>query len=160
MLLALNIESANALRRLASAMPLTVKNMLESSLKLYSVYRSVSETLGVHNQDFHDMLVHIRRAQECSAEALEALPPMMNAAADRIEQYLAVHALLRPSAGGPSGVSPAEAAAGEKTARVEYHPIDYVQYDQNGEAVELRYDQPVVVDSDAVSAVPERIRRK
>lgn len=87
----LNSESAVALREFAEAMPLAIENITESTEKLVRVYRSVAEGVGPHNQDFYEMLMLIKTAQEAAADAVQALPPMLNATADKIDAYIATH---------------------------------------------------------------------
>ena len=88
MKLALNTESATALREFAEAMPLAIDNIAESTEKVVQVYQSVAEDVGPHNQDFYNMLMLIKSAQETAAEAVQALPPMLNATADKIDAYV------------------------------------------------------------------------
>jgi hypothetical protein len=77
MKLSLNLESASALRELADSFPGVIANIANDTLKLVVVYQSVSDTLGSHRNDFHQMLLHIKKAQILSTEALEILPPMI-----------------------------------------------------------------------------------
>ena len=89
MKLALNTESATALREFAEAMPWAIQNITESTAKVVQVYQSVAEDVGPHNQEFYNMLMIIKAAQETAAEAVQALPPMLNATADKIDAYVA-----------------------------------------------------------------------
>lgn len=91
MKLALNTESAIALREFSESMPLAIQNIVESTNKVVRVYQSVAEELGVHNQDFYDMLMLIKKAQEETAEAILELPKMLNTTADKIDAYVASH---------------------------------------------------------------------
>lgn len=97
----MNRESAQALREYADIFPQALANITEATLKLISVYQSVSDTLGSHRNDFYGLLLHIRNAQALSVEALNTLPPMMRNSADKIDRYLA----LQGSAGGAAGAS-------------------------------------------------------
>lgn len=154
MKLALNTESANALREFGQAMPIAVANIVASTHKICSVYLSVADMLGVHRQSFYDMLMLIKKAQECSAEAIEALPTLLNSTADKIDQYVVKQTLLEQkiSAAGTStgGITkvPSGKISIDENARIEYRPIEYVQLNQNGEIEHLQYDQPIYVDSD------------
>lgn len=96
MKLALNTESAIALREFAESMPLAIQNILESTEKVVQVYQSVAEELGVHNQDFYDMLMLIKKAQEETAEAIQELPKMLTTTADKIDAYVAAHPTVGP----------------------------------------------------------------
>lgn len=91
MKLALNTESAIALREFAESMPLAIENIVTATEKVVQVYQSVADTLGVHNQDFYEMLMHIKKAQENAADAIQTLPPMLNTTADKIDAYVAAH---------------------------------------------------------------------
>ena len=94
--LALNTESAAALREFAESMPLAIQNIVDSTEKVVRVYQSVAEQLGVHSQDFYNMLMLIKKAQEETAEAISELPKMLNTTADKIDEYVANH----PTIGG------------------------------------------------------------
>lgn len=89
MKLSLNSESAIALRELADSLPTAVQNIVESTLKVISVYQGVSDTLGEHRQSFYDLLLLIKNAQEKSTEAIEYLPQKLYATADKIDAYVA-----------------------------------------------------------------------
>lgn len=91
MKLALNTESAAALREFSESMPLAMGNIVEATDKVVRVYQSVADTLGIHNQDFYEMLMHIKKAQEDAADAIQTLPPMLTATADKIDLYVAAH---------------------------------------------------------------------
>ena len=52
------------------------------------VYQSVAESVGPHEQDFYDMLMLIKEAQEAASEAIEALPQMLINTADKIDVYI------------------------------------------------------------------------
>lgn len=91
MVIALNSAGAQALRELANSLPVAVANILSSTERLVSVYQSVSEKVGVHSEDFRNMLMLIKSAQEKSAEAIEVLPPMMRKTAADIDDYVATH---------------------------------------------------------------------
>lgn len=91
MKLSLNRESANALREFSESMPFAVDNIVEETGKLINVYQSVADSLGVHQQAFYDLLMHIKKAQENAAEAIQALPPMLIHTAEKIEAYVDAH---------------------------------------------------------------------
>lgn len=94
MKLALNTESATAMREFAQAMPLAIENITQSTERVVQVYQSVAETVGPHNQDFYNMLMLIKSAQENAAEAVQELPSMLNATADKIDAYVAANPSL------------------------------------------------------------------
>lgn len=89
--LALNQRGVNALKELADAMPVVLSNILTNTDTLMNVYQSVSDQVGEHGQDFQNMLMYIKVAQEKSAEAISALPPMMRSTAAKMEAYIAAH---------------------------------------------------------------------
>lgn len=89
--LALNYESAEALREFAAAMPLAIENIVSATERVVQVYQSLADSLGVHNQDFYEMLMYIKKAQENAADAIQALPPMLNKTADDIIDYVNTH---------------------------------------------------------------------
>lgn len=91
MRLALNTESATALREFAEAMPLAIENITECTEKVVQIYQSVAENVGPHKQDFYNMLMLIKAAQEVAMEAVQALPSMLNATADKIDAYVAAN---------------------------------------------------------------------
>lgn len=91
MKLTLTPEGAEALRQFAGAIPLTIENIVGETNKLLNVYNSVSEHLGEHNQDFCDLLTHIKKAQQAASDAILELPPKMEDAAAKIDAYVAAH---------------------------------------------------------------------
>ena len=86
--LSLNSQSAQALREFADAIPRAVERITNDTVKLISLYQSISEQLGVHRDDFYLVLLHIQKMQIISAEALEVLPIMMRKTADEIDDYI------------------------------------------------------------------------
>jgi len=99
MKLALNQESASALRTFAEAMPFAIENIRQDTEKIIQVYQSVADSLGVHEQNFYDMLMIIKNAQEIAAEAIQILPPKMVLVADKIDAYVAAHPSVSASGG-------------------------------------------------------------
>ena len=91
MKLSLNSESAAALREYSESMPVAIQNIVDSTEKVVQVYQSVADTLGVHNQDFYDMLMLIKKAQEETAVAIQVLPKMLTTTADKIDAYVAAN---------------------------------------------------------------------
>ena len=91
MKLALNSESASALRDFSEAMPVAIQNIVDSTERVVQVYQSVADTLGVHNQDFYNMLMLIKKAQEEAAEAIQVLPKMLITTSDKIDAYVATN---------------------------------------------------------------------
>lgn len=91
MKLSLNSESAAALREFSESIPVAIQNIVDSTEKVVQVYQSVADTLGVHNQDFYDMLMLIKKAQEETAVAIQVLPKMLTTTADKIDAYVAAN---------------------------------------------------------------------
>ena len=91
MKLSINKKSAAALREFADAMPVAIENITDSTEKLVQVYQSVAESVGPHDQDFYNMLMLIKDAQESAAEAVQALPPKLKEVADKMDAYIAAH---------------------------------------------------------------------
>lgn len=91
MKLALNMHSVAALRTLAAEIPSAIDNIVYSTERLLSVYRTVSDSLGVHGPDFYDMVLSVKRAQETSSEAIAAVPTLLTTSADKIENYINWH---------------------------------------------------------------------
>ncbi len=89
MKLTLDNAGAQALREFASAIPIAIENIVSETDILISVYGSVAENLGEHNQDFNDLLMHIKKAQQNAADAISELPPRMERTAEKIEAYVA-----------------------------------------------------------------------
>lgn len=88
MKLDLSSTGSAALREFAEIMPLAIENISESTVKVVQVYQSVAESVGPHEQDFYDMLMLIKEAQEAASEAIEALPQMLINTADKIDVYI------------------------------------------------------------------------
>ena len=88
MKLALNHKSILALRQFSEAMPQAIQNIRDDTDKLFSVYQSVQDKVGVHGDDFHNLLQTIQKAQEDAAQAVEALPHLLTETAERIENYI------------------------------------------------------------------------
>ena len=82
-------------------MPFAVDNITYETQKLLAVYRSVSDTIGPHEQDFYDMLQLVQRAQESAADALMTLPENMKASADYLEDFLNSHPELDEGSDNP-----------------------------------------------------------
>ena len=87
--LTLTHEGAEALREFARALPVATENIQLSTEKLYAIYQSVVEDLGIHKQEFENLLFHIKKMQLNSTYAIAMLVPNMNKTADRIDDYVA-----------------------------------------------------------------------
>ena len=91
MKLGLNRERSAALREFSEAMPLAIQNIVESTQQIIQVYNSVAEELGEHEQDFYNMLMLIKKAQEEAADAIQELPKQLNLTVDKIDAYIDAH---------------------------------------------------------------------
>ena len=85
-------EGANFLREWASVMPVTLENITSSTEKVVQVYQQVAENVGPHRQDFYEMLLLIKAAQENLSDALRELPIGLNNTADKIDYYVSSNA--------------------------------------------------------------------
>lgn len=91
MKISLNEKSAQALRDFAEAMPFAINNIVEETQNLIAVYKSVSDQVGPHEQDFDTMMKLITKAQNDAADAVNALPPKLRYTADKIDAFIASH---------------------------------------------------------------------
>lgn len=91
MKISLNIESAQALRDFAKAMPVAINNIVEETQSLITVYKSVSDQVGPHEQQFDTMMKLISKAQNDATDAINALPPKLRYTADKIDEFIATH---------------------------------------------------------------------
>lgn len=84
-------KGAQALRDFAEAMPLAINNIVEETQNLIAVYKSVSDQVGPHEQDFDTMIKLITKAQNDAVDAVNALPPRLRYTADKIDEFIATH---------------------------------------------------------------------
>lgn len=98
MRLSLNKQSATALREFSDAVPVAVESIAQSTEDLMSKFQGVSDTVGVHREDFLEMLLLVKKAFTEASDALTLLPKMMRNTADLIDLYVASH----PDASGGS----------------------------------------------------------
>ena len=83
--LLLTPAGASTLRDFADIMP-TVKNDIETDTKkLFDSYYSVADTLGPHNEQFKEMLIHVGAAQELFSDSIEVLHKKLHETADKID---------------------------------------------------------------------------
>lgn len=83
----LSYEGARYLREWAEIMPIAIQNIIVATEKVISAYQSVSEEVGPHREDFYQMLINLKKAQETSVEALTVLPIKLRETAYKIEKY-------------------------------------------------------------------------
>lgn len=91
MKLALYMNSAAALRKLAEEIPAAIDNIVFSTERLLAVYQSLSDTLGVHEAEFYEMILSVKRAKDVSCEAVAAISEILTRAADKIERYVGLY---------------------------------------------------------------------
>lgn len=91
MIVDLTKESVSALRELADSLSATMDEMEDDTEQLIAVFRSVTEKLGVHEENFSDMLEKVTKTQENANEACRLLIPKMLNVADAIEVYVNDH---------------------------------------------------------------------
>ena len=87
--LAMNAASSAALREFADSLPIAVSSIVQATEELVQVYQSVADTVGVHDPDFREMMMLIKKAQEDAAEAISVLPPKLIRTAELIDEYIA-----------------------------------------------------------------------
>ena len=86
--MSINMESVQALREFADKLPYVTNNMQEQTEHLMTIYNSVADKVGVHEQDFLALLMTVKKAEEFAAEAIEQLSPMLRQTADKMEIYI------------------------------------------------------------------------
>lgn len=87
----LDMEAVSALRDLADSLSTTMDEMEDDTEQLIAVFRSVSEKLGVHEENFSYMLEKVTKTQDDANEAVRLLIPKMLNVADAIEVYVNDH---------------------------------------------------------------------
>lgn len=88
MKLSINKKSVDALRTFADTIPKVLNNMEDETERLLALYNSISEYIGPHSDEFEEMLLHIKRSKEISAESIEELSYMLKATADKMESFI------------------------------------------------------------------------
>lgn len=84
----LSYEGANALRILADNIPAAFNRISEKTDQLLSLCSSLSSDLGVHADDFKELLLSIKQRVNTAEEKASYLPPKMRETADRIDEYV------------------------------------------------------------------------
>lgn len=88
MRLSLNQESVDAIREYSDCIPEIIYSLRSETDKLFTLLCAQSDNLGVHYEDFENMLKNVKRICENSHEAVEEISYMLNNSADRIESYI------------------------------------------------------------------------
>jgi len=88
MKLALNYESAQALREMAELIPASMRKIKEGTLKVADIYQSLSDGLGAHSEDICNLVMHIKNANTSANEAFGVLVPRLQETADKIDAYV------------------------------------------------------------------------
>lgn len=91
MKLSLNMQSVNALRELAEAIPGTISDIEQIGADLRTYYAKVQFDLGEHMEDFEQMILILRKAELDAVEAAKVMPTMLGRKAAEIETYLRTH---------------------------------------------------------------------
>lgn len=91
MKLELTVEGAQALRDFADALPPVMDELSYDTEQLIEIFRSVSDDLGVHEENFSSMLRSVARAQKIAEEAIQVIPEKMRGVAQAIEDYIRSH---------------------------------------------------------------------
>ena len=88
MKLELTRNGVTALRQLAKDMKKAMQSITAETTKLKQIFDSLSEGLGVHANDFEQMIKNIKDAEKLAEEAINFLPVNMEKTAIMIEEYL------------------------------------------------------------------------
>lgn len=91
MKLELTAEGAQALRDFADALPPVLDELSYDTEQLIETFRSVSDDLGTHEENFNSMLRSVARAQKAADEAIQTIPEKMRNVAQAIEDYVRSH---------------------------------------------------------------------
>ncbi len=83
-----NLESVQALRDFAEAMPYAVNQIIDETQHLQEKYRGLESDLGVRGRDFEDIVRMCMRAAQDASDALSDLPKGLNATADSLEGWI------------------------------------------------------------------------
>lgn len=106
--LTLTHQGAESLRDFARALPIATEDIKVSTEKLYNIFKSLSEDLGEHKDDFEKLLLHIDKLQTETTEAINQLVPKMLKTADKIDEYVSF--------------DPTNATSFEKDSTISYTP--------------------------------------
>ena len=82
-------EGAEALRAFAKAMPLAIDNISDATEKMDNTYGTIMNGLGVHADEFKEILEYVKSAKKQAAEAIEYLPVELEKTAKKIDDYVA-----------------------------------------------------------------------
>lgn len=82
-------EGAEALRTFAASMPIAIENIKMDTDALNMVYQSVADELGYHSDNFGEMILLIKDAQEKAADAIMELPKGLTQTAQKIDDWCA-----------------------------------------------------------------------
>ncbi len=91
MKLELTAEGAQALRDFADALPPVMDELSYDTEQLIDIFHSVSDDLGIHEENFNSMLSTVARAQKAADEAMQVIPGKMRKVAQAIEDYVKIH---------------------------------------------------------------------
>lgn len=81
-------EAADALRAQAKAVPAAIQALEEANAKVYSAIQSVDGEGGPHTDQILEIVVYIQNELKHVQEAVENIPVMLNAKAEKIEEIL------------------------------------------------------------------------
>lgn len=86
--LALRPEAAQELHNLAEKLTSALDNIATATSTVNNVYQSVSEDVGPHAQQFEEMLMRVKNAQEKMAGCMDVMVPCITNTAQAIEEFL------------------------------------------------------------------------
>ena len=84
-------NGADRLTKAAKNMPIAMDNIVTETDNLLNVYNAVSEHIGEYNQDFSDLLMHIKKAQQTASYAILELLPKIKEFATKLEAYININ---------------------------------------------------------------------
>ena len=81
-------EAADALRAQANAVPAAIQALEDANAKVYSSIQSVYGDGGPHTDQILEIVTYIQNELKHVQEAVENIPVMLNAKAEKIEEIL------------------------------------------------------------------------
>lgn len=81
-------EGVEALHQWADAISYTIDDIVLDTENLMKNYNCIGNGLGVHDDMFKQMMIHIKKAVQVSLEAVESLPEKLHTTADKMEAYI------------------------------------------------------------------------
>ncbi len=96
-----NIESVQALRDFAEAMPYAARQIEDATERLQNVFYSLSNDLGYRATQFEEIVAACSAAARVAADSISDLPAGLNATADDLEAWLYKQLDVEGDSGAP-----------------------------------------------------------